>query len=80
MLDGEVARTMAANAARTVVIADASKFTTGGSARILPWEDVDDLITNTVSPAFADRLAEAGVQVTLAQPPAMPGRPTRPDG
>jgi len=69
---------MAANAARTVVIADASKFTPGGSARILPLEDVDDLITNTVSPAFADPLAEAGVQVTVAQPRALPGRPARP--
>jgi len=80
MLDAEVARTMAANATRTVVIADASKFTPGGSTRILPWEDVDDLITNAVSPAFADRLAEAGVQVTVAQPRALPGRAGRPGG
>jgi DeoR/GlpR family transcriptional regulator of sugar metabolism len=68
---------MAANAARTVVIADASKFAPGGSTRILPREDVDDLITNAVSPAFADRLAEAGVRVILAQPPAVPGRLAR---
>jgi DeoR/GlpR family transcriptional regulator of sugar metabolism len=67
MLDAEVGRTMAANAARTVVVADASKFTRGGSARILAWAEVDDLVTDAVTPAFAAALAEAGVAVTIAQ-------------
>lgn len=70
--DAEVADAMAGRAARLVVMADSSKFAPGGSAILTPWERVDDLITEGVVPALADRLAEAAVQVTIARSPAAP--------
>lgn len=65
-VDAEVADVMASRAARLVVLADSGKFAAGGSAMLTPWERVDDLITEAVDPALADRLAEADVRVTIA--------------
>ena len=65
-VDAEVADVMSARAARLVVLADSSKFAPGGSAMLTPWERVDDLITEAVDPALAERLAEAQVRVTIA--------------
>lgn len=66
LADAEVAQHMSRHAARTVVIADASKYGAGGTARIARWEDVDDLVTDAVAPALGPRLEEAGVRVTVA--------------
>lgn len=66
VMDAEVARMMAANAARTVVLADLSKLGPGGAVRVFGWQDVDDLIIDGPPVAIAEALAEAGVTVTIA--------------
>lgn len=42
---------------------------------LTPWERVDDLVTEAVDPALADRLAEAGVRLTVARSADDPGAP-----
>lgn len=66
LADAEVAQHMARRSTRTVILADSSKFAPGGTARLLTWQQVDELITDALPAALADRLAQTRTRVTVA--------------
>ncbi|MFC4242548.1 DeoR/GlpR family DNA-binding transcription regulator [Gryllotalpicola reticulitermitis] len=66
--DAEVARAMADRAARLVTLADSSKFSSGGSAMMVGWDRVDNLITDAVDPVLLEYLHAAEVRVGVAAP------------
>lgn len=58
---------MAEQADEVIVISDSSKFGKPGFARILPFNDVDTLVTDTdLLPEFEEKLRSAGVRVVKA--------------
>lgn len=60
-------RKMAEQADQAIAIGDSSKFGKHGFARILPFEGVDVLVTDTgLEERFEDELSEAGVTVIKA--------------
>lgn len=62
--NAEVLRTMCAQADKTVLVADSSKFGKKGFVRILPIEGIDVLITDKDFPVEAlEKMKELGVQV-----------------
>jgi len=40
----------------------------GGTASLTGWSEVDDLVTDALDQPAAERLAEAGVRVTVTGP------------
>jgi DeoR family galactitol utilization operon repressor len=57
-------RKMADQADRVIVVADSAKFGTAGFAKILPFEDVNTLVTDSfLHKEFEDKLIEANVNV-----------------
>lgn len=72
LADAEVAEHMARRSDRTVILADSSKFAPGGSARILHWEQVDDLVTESIDPALVERLTKARTRVRVAPRVSVP--------
>lgn len=66
LADAEVAEQMARRSARTVILADSSKFGAGGTAQTLRWQQVDDVITESIDPALADRFAKTRTRLTIA--------------
>ncbi len=62
----EIVRAMSAQAERTVVLADSSKFGRRGFVHVLPLEAVDILICDAgLSPEAAGRISDRGVEVRL---------------
>lgn len=51
MESGDFVRQMSAHATQTIVLADAAKFQTPGFVRILPFNQIDRLITDDALPA-----------------------------
>lgn len=64
--DAEVTRLMMARASRRVVLAHSGKFLRGGAAQLMRWEEIDDLVTETVPDRLAEHLAEGKVRVRRA--------------
>jgi len=61
----EIVRKMAAQAERTVLVADSSKYGKAGFARVLGLLDVHQLITDTdLRPGIVDEIKTAGISVT----------------
>jgi DeoR family fructose operon transcriptional repressor len=61
-------RTMAANAAQVIVVADSSKFGRNGMCRILGPEDYDSVVSDAgLGKAVLKRLARKGVRVEIAE-------------
>jgi DeoR/GlpR family transcriptional regulator of sugar metabolism len=57
-------RKMADQADEVIVVADSSKFGTAGFAKILPFEQVHTLVTDTfLHKEFEEKLTEANVKV-----------------
>lgn len=64
----DLVRKMAQQAKQVYALCDSSKFGKPGFARILPFDGVDGLITDTaVSPEFESDLREAGVSIYKAE-------------
>jgi DeoR family galactitol utilization operon repressor len=64
----DLVRKMAKQAGQTVVLSDSSKFGKPGFARILPFEEVDALVTDSrLSTDLEDELTQADVRVVKAQ-------------
>lgn len=67
--EAEVSSRLAAVAERVVVVADASKIGASTFARICPLDQIDVLVTSApVDEGFADALAQASVELVVAQP------------
>jgi len=65
--EAEFSRTVIAQAERTLVVADHTKFGRKGFVKVCEWEAIDELVTDRVVPApFANQLARAGVAVQTA--------------
>jgi len=75
--DAEIAAAMARRARRVVVLADSSKLGQSAIAGAVGWSDVDVLITDACDDDWRARLADAGVQVVIAEPPVRVTGPTR---
>ncbi|HKL20484.1 MAG TPA: hypothetical protein VJ904_01685, partial [Tichowtungia sp.] len=60
----DLVRKMARQAGQTVVLSDSSKFGNPGFSRILPFEEVDTLVTDSeLSAELENELTQAGVRV-----------------
>lgn len=67
LCEGEFSRAVMQRADRIVVVADYSKFGRSGFVKVCEAENVDVLVTDREPPpAFAARLAAAGVQLQIA--------------
>lgn len=67
--EGELSRTVMAQAEQVVVVADHSKFGRSGLVRVCDLTDIHVLITDRDPPAaFARKLREANVHVVVAPP------------
>lgn len=75
--DAEIAAAMARRARRVVVLADSSKLGQSAIAGAVGWSDVDVLITDACDDDWRARLADAGVQVVIAEPPVRVTGPAR---
>lgn len=64
----DLVRKMAEQAGQNIVLSDSSKFGKPGFARILPFDQVDALVTDAdLSPDFENELTQANVRVVKAQ-------------
>ncbi len=67
MVEVPIKRAMLAAAARTVLVADSTKFAMRGMVRVCDVADLDVLVTDEEAPASArNALARAGVEVVIA--------------
>jgi DeoR/GlpR family transcriptional regulator of sugar metabolism len=67
MVEVPIKRAMLAAAARTVLVADSTKFGMRGMVRVCDVADLDVLVTDEEAPASArNALARAGVEVVVA--------------
>jgi DeoR family transcriptional regulator of aga operon len=73
VLEAQLYRLSARVADRTVVVADCSKIATQKLQTILPFEEIDTLVTDSDTPAdFLQMLREKGVNIIVASDRAMP--------
>ncbi|MEX2648385.1 MAG: DeoR/GlpR family DNA-binding transcription regulator [Alphaproteobacteria bacterium] len=67
LAEAAFSRVVAGRADRTIVVADHSKFGRRASVKVLPWDAINVLITDTpLREPFASQLAEANVEVLIA--------------
>lgn len=67
LMEAQLNRVMIKAAAKTIVLADSSKFGKRGFSRICGIEDVDHIITDqNVSDAFAKHIKEMGIELSIA--------------
>ncbi len=68
------AKTIIANARKTILVADHSKFGRAAMAKVAALEDIDILVTDKAVPsAFADIVHRSGVDVVAPPPTEMAG-------
>ena len=66
-MEAQLNRVMMKAAAKTIILADSSKFGKRGFSRICNIEDVDHIITDENIPdKYAKHIIESGVQLTIA--------------
>jgi DeoR family glycerol-3-phosphate regulon repressor len=69
-----VARAIAANARRTILVCDHTKFERNAPVRICDLSDIDDFVTDREPPrAFREACAREGVAIAVAGTDLMPG-------
>lgn len=67
LMEAQLNRVMMKAAAKTIILADASKFGKRGFSRICNIEDVDHIITDeNISDKYAKHIINSGVQLTIA--------------
>lgn len=67
LMEAQLNRVMMKAAAKTIILADSSKFGKRGFSRICNIEDVDHIITDENIPdKYAKHIIESGVQLTIA--------------
>ena len=67
LMEAQLNRVMMNAAAKTIVLADSSKFGKRGFSRICGIEDVDHIITDRNIPeAYAKHITDMGIRLTIA--------------